>query len=148
MKKKLCVMLSVMMFCMVFLPGYGLASPADQGQKIIDIAPVPQSTNFLQYWGNDITGTSSHSVSVQGETLSYTTVDKLTISMNLEIWDGSDWEVFNSWRETEYNARNIELIEYCDVYSGYYYRVTTIHTAINNGVTETKTTISDSIAVN
>lgn len=147
MKKKLAVVLSIVMLFMVVLPGYGLASEVNQEQNIIDVTPSAGSTEFMQYWTNGIYGTSSTSVFVDGETMAYYTVDKHVITMKLERWTGSSWVLCKSWNKTEYNTRDIYISANYTIPSGYYYRVTTAHTVTNNGITETKATISDSILV-
>lgn len=109
------------------------------------------STTILKGWGSTIFDTSDTSVKVSGEALTYTTVDKISISLYVQVWNALN----NSWVDylsldqgTISNTSTLSHDDNAELPQGYYYRGKAKITATDGSTDETITTYSKYIYLN
>lgn len=86
--------------------------------------------------------------SVTGKTTSAQEVDTIGVKWKLEQWTGSSWvEVASTPDYTASNKTLVAATSSSNVSTGYYYRVTSTHWVIKNGVREQGTRTSDSYLI-
>ncbi|WP_338543871.1 hypothetical protein [Paenibacillus tundrae] len=85
------------------------------------------------------------SVHVYTNTATYNQMKSLKVDYRLERWDGSTWIVYRSGTSTKSNTNVLKAHSDWTVISGYYYRVVSVHTAMDGSDTEKTTHISDTV---
>lgn len=87
------------------------------------------------------------SITIEGYTKTYYAVDRIGIIFNLQYFNGSDWVTLRNYPFEALNSYDITKYLAVTVSPGFSYRVLTEHYAIDNGLTETGTSVSGSITV-
>lgn len=85
------------------------------------------------------------SVHVYTSTATYSQMKSLKVDYRLERWDGSTWITYRSGASTKSNTNVLKANANWTVMSGYYYRVVSVHTAMDGANSEKTTHISDSV---
>lgn len=118
----------------------------DGADGLIDI----NSTNYLKSWSSGILKSSSTTVKVSGTTTAYSSADKISISLYLQVRDESN----GTWEDYAYlggdSASNQDEISdsiYAKVPAGYYYRTKAKHSVTSNSITESATSYSKAIII-
>lgn len=86
-------------------------------------------------------------IRITAYTQTSSSVSSLKVAVYLQKLNGSSWSTVKSWSESNTSSSSISFKTYYTVSSGGTYRVKTIHTATDNGSSETKTTYSNSLAI-
>lgn len=169
MKKNLTILLTAIMFVVILAPSaYAIAKEdnpvgvkasiegyrtSNDIEKVkdpnlqIDIIYTPSSNLFIDRMTSSIHDIGRGYVNMQANTKTFSTVDRLNLTMYLEVWDGLSWKVVDSWFSNETNTNSINLNTTSSVNSGDTYRVRTSHVAIYNGSSESKQTITSYITI-
>lgn len=106
------------------------------------------ASDYFVNWGASIAQSDIGYIRVQGVTKSYTTLDTIGYTLYVEQYQNGNWstiKIFSYSLNNTYEARANHSLA---VSSNSYYRVRSTNYIVNNGVTTTKTSISDSIYVN
>lgn len=109
------------------------------------------STTILKGWGSSIFVTSDTSVKVSGEALTYGTVDKISISLFVQVWNdlNDTWVDYLSLDNGSISNKSaFSFDDYAELPQGYYYRAKAKITATDGSIDETITTYSKYIYLN
>ena len=96
----------------------------------------PQSSTLIKSAVSEISSVSGK-ISIYGETQTFNTVTKITVTSYLQYWNGSVWVDYLSWTATRDNANLVGVYREVTPPKGYYYRVRSVHTAESGGIKET-----------
>lgn len=103
--------------------------------------------NLFNYGCSTITKLASNKITVSGTTMAHKTCDTLYLYFYLERKVGGTYEVYKYWTYTDNNLYDLSRSLTVLVPSGYYYRVRGYHAAKDNGVRESKTTLTNGIYI-
>lgn len=162
MKKRLCILVSLL--ALVFLLGLsGIAMAKEQpvppppAEEVMadpsgSITVVPQSTSnratsLIKQWTCGIGDNSNGTVTISGETLTYSTVNSLDAQVYLQRWNGSNWVDQTSRTYTNSSFIYVSGSATISVTRGYYYRTRGVHHASNGGTTSTQTSVTSALLV-
>jgi hypothetical protein len=81
--------------------------------------------------------TVSGKITVYGETHTYNSVSKISVTTYLQYWNGSRWVDYLSWSSEKSNTSYVSIYREVIPPRGYYYRVRSVHTAESAGIKET-----------
>lgn len=103
--------------------------------------------NLFNYGRSTIAKVTSNKVGVSGTTMAHQFCDTLYLYLYLERKEGGTYDVYKYWNYTDTNLYELSRSLTVTVPSGYYYRVRGYHSAKDNGVKETKTTLTNGIYI-
>jgi len=102
-----------------------------------------QSLQYINDMDTTISDNGDGTVDLFGETTTKTTVDKVTVKLYLQQWNGSTWvDIEASDTFSAYNYFYVNGSDRASVEPGYYYRTKGVHSASNDGTTEQKESFS------
>lgn len=90
---------------------------------------------------------SSTSVYITAATNCYSTCNSVNAEVTLQKLSGGRWHYVTSRSKTKSNTDYVKVSDTVSVSSGYYYRVTSTHSATKNGKTESGAATSNSLYV-
>ncbi|OMF05610.1 hypothetical protein BK129_16740 [Paenibacillus amylolyticus] len=82
---------------------------------------------------------------VNTKTMTYTAMKTLSVDYRLERWTGTAWVTFKTSSNNATNTNLLNAASDWTVMPGYYYRVTSIHTAYDGSTTETSKHVSGTV---
>lgn len=82
---------------------------------------------------------------VNTKTTTYTAMKTLSVDYRLERWTGTAWVTFKTNSNTGTKTNLLNATSDWTVMPGYYYRVTSIHTAYDGSTTDTSTHVSGTV---
>lgn len=82
---------------------------------------------------------------VNTKTMTYTAMKTLSVDYRLERWTGTAWVTFKTNSNNATNTNLLNAASDWTVMPGYYYRVTSIHTAYDGSATETSKHVSGTV---
>lgn len=77
--------------------------------------------------------------------MTYTAMKTLSVDYRLERWTGTAWVTFKTGSNNATNTNLLNAASDWTVMPGYYYRVTSIHTAYDGSATETSKHVSGTV---
>ncbi|WP_036673773.1 hypothetical protein [Paenibacillus sp. FSL R5-192] len=77
--------------------------------------------------------------------MTYTAMKTLSVDYRLERWTGTAWVTFKMSSNNATNTNLLNATSDWTVMPGYYYRVTSIHTAYDGSTTETSKHVSGTV---
>jgi hypothetical protein len=104
--------------------------------------------NQLNYGTTSIKKLSSMEVTIYGTTQCHKVCDDVILELALERKVNGIYSTYKSWEFEAYNVSNLTRQIDVIVPSGYYYRVSGYHAAIDGGNLESTSTLSGGILVN
>ncbi|MCG8482192.1 MAG: DUF6147 family protein [Clostridia bacterium] len=111
------------------------------------VTKAASSNSMIDLCGSLIQNLGNGDVYIQGYTQSFNKVDTIKVKVYLQKLTITGWTNVDSWTKTETNDDYAEKYLVENVETGYYYRVRSYHTVIDNGVTEYTDTMTDDILI-
>ncbi|KPU46374.1 hypothetical protein OXPF_00160 [Oxobacter pfennigii] len=129
-------------------PTEGIESidPKYGSSKDINIIFSLDASSLLSDWNCSITNTGTK-LSLNGESTAYNIADQLTLTLYLQIWDGSNWIDINSWTWNSYSSSFISKATTSSYQSNNYYRVRGVHYAKKGSQEQTQNSTSSYIYI-
>ena len=103
--------------------------------------------NHLNYGRATITKRASNEVGLSGTTMAHHDCDKLYLYLYLERKVNGTYSTYKYWTTTDTNVYELDRSISILVPSGYYYRLRGYHSAVDNGMRESKTTLTNGIYI-
>ncbi len=123
------------------------------GSLLLDMSVSEASTN-IQPKGNildqatiRLSDNGNGSVNVYGAVFGSVTCDKITLKMTVQRYSNGSWYDVRTYSDTAYNTSYFTKSYNLQVVRGYNYRMKAACVAYKNGVTESKTPITNGILV-
>lgn len=101
---------------------------------------LSSGASYIQNEGNGV-------VYIAGETYCYSSCDTIYVKIYLQRLVNGSWQTVSSRSHTATNTYFTSYGISLAVKKGYYYRVTGVHTATKNGVTESTTTATNGLYI-
>lgn len=161
--KKTGILLMAIMIGVVWIPSMALAAemnqrpPAPTEGTPVEYGSAPNvysvgtmSFQYLSSWNASIVINSGNSIQVQGYTETFEAVDKVAVKLYLQYWDSASEQWIDSiyageWFNT--NSSSVTAYKNYNVASQYYYRTRTVNYAVESGVTESQSNVSNYIYI-
>lgn len=133
---------------------------ADTTEKYVDGSlllnmPVSEVSTGIQPKGNildqatiRLSDNGNGSVNVYGTVFGSVTCDKIILKMTVQRYSNGNWYNVRTYSDTAYNTSYFTKSYNLQVTRGYYYRMKAACVGYKNGVTESKTPITDGILIN
>jgi hypothetical protein len=107
---------------------------------------TPDAAYLIRRYNTSLTITANGTFVIDAQTQTYSVVDWVSVTVYLQVWDGSKWQDIKSWT----SSRENDTMAYVNVAlggvpRGYYYRTRGVHKATLNYYTETLSSYSSSI---
>lgn len=106
-------------------------------------AATPQAYKYLVTGTCKATVGSNGTVTLSGSTLASQAVDRITVVITLQYWNGSRWVSLQSRGLNAYNTWTVSEFWSVIVSPGYWYRALCEHSLYENGVSEYGTSATD-----
>ena len=132
---------------------------ADTTEKYVDGSlllnmPVSEVSTNIQPKGNildqatiRLSDNGNGSVNVYGAVFGSVTCDKITLKMTVQRYSNGSWYDVRTYSDTAYNTSYFTKSYNLQVVRGYNYRMKAACVGYKNGVTESKTPITDGIYI-
>lgn len=132
---------------------------ADTTEKYVDGSlllnmPVSEVSTGIQPKGNildqatiRLSDNGNGSVNVYGTVFGSVTCDKIILKMTVQRYSNGNWYNVRTYSDTAYNTSYFTKSYNLQVTRGYYYRMKAACVGYKNGVTESKTPITNGILV-
>ncbi len=151
MKKLLSLVLSFLLLASL-CPALADTPPADQiatsGESYVEwYNKARVSADLISYTNTGISA-GSGCVLIRGTTETYSVVDTIGLTYLVQRWETDEWVNYYSTICTKFDSAIISDIRTVSVESGYYYRLYTIHKAIESGYPDHFASITSSVYVN
>lgn len=133
-----------------YIEGYGSSADVENAKDSnvqIDIIYTPTSNLFIDRTVSTIHDIGRGFVSIEASTRTFSTVDRLSLTIYLERWNGSSWTTVNTWSSNRTNTNSIRYETASSVNRGDTYRVRISHVGVHNGKSESKQTITSYIMI-
>lgn len=121
-----------------------LTAPPPPEPSIDSLANTRERGHIYQAVGAVIPGGGLSAI-VNTKTTTYTAMKTLSVDYRLERWTGTAWVTFKASSNNETNTNLLNAKSDWTVMPGYYYRVTSIHTAYDGSTTDTSKHVSDTV---
>ncbi|WP_339307882.1 hypothetical protein [Paenibacillus sp. FSL R5-0519] len=121
-----------------------LTAPPPPEPSIHSLANTRERGHIYQAVGAVIPGGGLSAI-VNTKTTTYTAMKTLSVDYRLERWTGTAWVTFKASSNNETNTNLLNAKSDWTVMPGYYYRVTSIHTAYDGSTTDTSKHVSDTV---
>lgn len=108
---------------------------------------IQQRGNILDQATIRISDNGNGSVNVYGAVFGSVTCDKITLKMTVQRYSNGSWYDVRTYSDTAYNTSYFTKSYNLQVVRGYNYRMKAACVGYKNGVTESKTPITDGILV-
>lgn len=157
-QKRIKIMMSVLLLlCTLFYSMNVLAADNQLGNIIdgslltedLESTGITQSVArgaFLSYGSGTIANNGNRSVSISGQTVCYSTCDKVKVTLHLQRLVGNSWvNVATYGPITATNSSYVSASKSYSVTGGYYYRVKGGHVAIEGGSNEAVTSFTNGV---
>lgn len=103
--------------------------------------------NLFNYGRSTITKLASNKISVSGTTMAHKYCDTLYLYFYLERKVDGVYDTYKYWTYSDTNTYDLSVGMTVLVPSGYYYRVRGYHAAVDDGVRESRTTLTNGIYI-
>jgi hypothetical protein len=111
-----------------------------------EAAAAPEATSLISRYTTNLAVAPNNNLVVEGRTQTYSVVHTVSVTVYLQVWDGSKWQDVRSWTSTRSNDNLAYLkVSVGGLTKGYYYRTRGVHKATQHNVTETLYSYSGSI---
>ncbi|MCP1184779.1 hypothetical protein [Paenibacillus sp. 1781tsa1] len=121
-----------------------LTAPPPPEPSIHSLANTRERGHIYQAVGAVIPGGGLSAI-VNTKTTTYTAMKTLSVDYRLERWTGTVWVTFKANSNTATNSNLLNATSDWTVMPGYYYRVTSIHTAYDGSTTDTSKHVSGTV---
>ncbi|WP_339255762.1 hypothetical protein MKZ12_17170 [Paenibacillus sp. FSL R5-0713] len=121
-----------------------LTAPPPPEPSIHSLANTRERGHIYQAVGAVIPGGGLSAI-VNTKTTTYTAMKTLSVDYRLERWTGTAWVTFKAGSNNEMNTNLLNASSDWTVMPGYYYRVTSIHTAYDGSTTDTSKHVSGTV---
>lgn len=108
---------------------------------------IQQKGNILDQATIRLSDNGNGSVNVYGAVFGSVTCDKIVLKMTVQRYSNGSWYDVRTYSDTVYNTSYFTKSYNLQVTRGYHYRMKAACVAYKNGVTESKTPITDGIYV-
>lgn len=129
---------------MIDVSSGALTPPPPPEPSIQSFANTRELGHIYQAVGAVIPGGGLSAI-VNTKTMTYTAMKTLSVDYRLERWTGTAWVTFKTSSNNATNANLLNAASDWTVMPGYYYRVTSIHTAYDGSTTETSKHVSGTV---
>lgn len=136
--------LLVLAFSILLLPQIVFANEESKKDATNDGVITIESFDYLARAKSIMYVNTNNTISVKGETESYSSVDKISVSLYLEKYSSGKWNVVDSWYFYETNDSLVIGTATSGTLSSGTYRIRGYHRIDNNGSVETTTSYSSS----
>ncbi|WP_145321933.1 hypothetical protein [Paenibacillus xylanexedens] len=121
-----------------------LTPPPPPEPSIQSFATTRERGHIYQAVGAVIPGGGLSAI-VNTKTTTYTAMKTLSVDYRLERWTGTAWVTFKTNSNTATKTNLLNATSDWTVMPGYYYRVTSIHTAYDGSTTDTSKHVSGTV---
>lgn len=121
-----------------------LTPPPPPEPSIQSFATTRERGHIYQAVGAIIPGGGLSAI-VNTKTTTYVEVKTLSVDYRLERWTGTAWVTFKTNSNNATNTNLLNATSDWTVMPGYYYRVTSIHTAYDGSTTDTSKHVSGTV---
>lgn len=129
---------------MINVSSGALTAPPPPEPSIDSLANTRERGHIYQAVGAVIPGGGLSAI-VNTKTTTYTAMKTLSVDYRLERWTGTAWVTFKTSSNNATNTNLLNASSDWTVMPGYYYRVTSIHTAYDGSTTDTTKHVSDTV---
>ncbi|MEK4111922.1 hypothetical protein ABIC86_000508 [Paenibacillus sp. DS2363] len=129
---------------MINVSSGALTAPPPPEPSIHSLATTRELGHIYQAVGA-VTPGGGLSAIVNTKTMTYTAMKTLSVDYRLERWTGTAWVTFKTSSNNATNTNLLNAASDWTVMPGYYYRVTSIHTAYDGSTTETSKHVSGTV---
>ena len=124
-----------------------------EGAVLLDV-PVTEVSTDIQQKGNildqatiRLSDNGNGSVNVYGAVFGSVTCDKIILKMTVQRYSNGNWYNVRTYSDTAYNTALFTKSYNLQITRGYHYRMKAACVGYKNGVTESKTPITDGIYI-
>lgn len=110
-------------------------------------AGIQQKGNILDQATIRLSNNGNGSVNVYGAVFGSVTCDKITLKMTVQRYSNGSWYDVRTYSDTAYNTSYFTKSYNLQIVRGYNYRMKAACVGYKNGVTESKTPITDGIYI-
>ncbi|OMF15403.1 hypothetical protein BK131_11035 [Paenibacillus amylolyticus] len=121
-----------------------LTAPPPSEPTIDSLATTQERGHIYQAVGALIPGGGLSAI-VNTKTATYVEVKTLSVDYRLERWTGTAWVIFKTNSNTATKTNLLNATSDWTVMPGYYYRVTSVHTAYDGSTTDTSKHVSGTV---
>jgi hypothetical protein len=107
-----------------------------------------QGVSLISLWSCGIQDNLNGTITVMGDTNTYSKVEYLDVTVYLQRWNGSGWVDVTNKTYSNSNSSYVSGSSIISASKGYYYRTRSVHNARNAGNNDTRTSVSEAILVN
>lgn len=111
-------------------------------------AGIQQKGNILDQATIRLSNNGNGSVNVYGAVFGSVTCDKITLKMTVQRYSNGSWYDVRTYSDTAYNTSYFTKSYNLQIVRGYNYRMKAACVGYKNGVTESKSPITDGIYIN
>lgn len=130
-----------------FEPGALTAPPPMIQEGDSSYSTIWENAAIIQRTGSQINNNGKE-VQISASTQTYTSVEKLWITIYIERWDGTSWNTISTGVTTsDENKMNLYASQNYIIIAGYYYRGRTVHSVEDNSIQETKNLYTNHVLV-
>ena len=106
-----------------------------------------EESSLIKQWSCTIADNSNGTVTIYGETITYSIVDYLDVEVFLQRWNGSSWVDVTSRTYSDSSYFYVRGSSVITITRGYSYRCKAIHHAQKAGSNSTQTSVSNALFV-
>jgi len=130
---------------MLLFASVASARPLSESEAWLSRQVSIQTLQYLKDGYSKIRDNGNGTVSVSGATWAYEPVDLISLTLYLEVHDGSSWVIVKSWVDDAYGTDSVSGYHEYPVEFGQTYRARGVHEVWHDGVHENGTSITGGI---
>ena len=106
---------------------------------------TPEATYLISVYNTSLKIAPNDTFVIEGRTQTYTVVEKVSVTVYLQVWNGTQWKDIKSWSSVKDNDNLAYInVNIGGMPKGHYYRTRSVHSAKLNNYTETLSSYSGS----